>query len=617
MKNFILLSAAVAVSVSAVAVNKSDVLAKAPSASVASSVVLNKKADSSIEKVPVMSKSELNPNVKLNHKLNSVVNPLADVVAGYVPPTMFYWGFSEDSYWQSADGETGLTVYLGPAYVDQTWTNTSSGATQYSWSYTDPNATSVNDPKLVSTETNLTVNYIIGQYDVPVLTASDGANSDTYSDGYFMQLGASSYLFSQMVGSQNPIDYGAAMFNYGASYYTSTYLDMMMDEEQMLGNGLRENLESNGLTNVACENFGVIYPRPAAPYSISRMWLRTYAPNMPAGTEITADIYALGEEEDAYIIPAEPVAHAIFEATSNMSSTREYVTLTFNVVYEDPETGLEVEGLPLDVDSPLLITFPVNTEGCEWYPIMTMLPYDLASSVPTYNVYGFSFDYENESGETSREVSYQSFPWILTTQDNSRYIAESYELMTDATFGWFFPADGAPVSETNAVAVPTEGGSVSVPFESLWIADYTTVEEDVNGDGTLSDWATYTFGENESSGYIELTVTADPLPAGETGRFCICTLNPTSSAPVELIITQGAAGVSAVVAESAAKVAVDGGNFVVTAPETINNVTVYNVAGQAVAASEIAGTTTIDASSLAKGVYILRFNDGTSVKVIK
>ena len=112
-------------------------------------------------------------------------------------------------------------------------------------------------------------------------------------------------------------------------------------------------------------------------------------------------------------------------------------------------------------------------------------------------------------------------------------------------------------------------------------------------------------------------MTVDPLPSGESGRYCRCTLNPTSSDPVELIITQGAAGVSAVEVASAAKVAVVGGDFVVTAPEAINAVTVYNVAGQAVAASEVAGTTTVSGQSLAKGVYILRFNDGSSVKVVK
>lgn len=80
----------------------------------------------------------------------------------------------------------------------------------------------------------------------------------------------------------------------------------------------------------------------------------------------------------------------------------------------------------------------------------------------------------------------------------------------------------------------------------------------------------------------------------------------------------GEAGVDEVgVAASAAKVAVVGGDFVVTAPEAINAVTVYNVAGQAVAASEVAGTTTVSGQSLAKGVYILRFNDGSSVKVVK
>lgn len=66
-----------------------------------------------------------------------------------------------------------------------------------------------------------------------------------------------------------------------------------------------------------------------------------------------------------------------------------------------------------------------------------------------------------------------------------------------------------------------------------------------------------------------------------------------------------------------AKVTVDGEYFIVTAPESISNVTVYSVSGQALVTSNISGTTTIDASALSKGVYILRFNDGGTVKVLK
>ena len=78
------------------------------------------------------------------------------------------------------------------------------------------------------------------------------------------------------------------------------------------------------------------------------------------------------------------------------------------------------------------------------------------------------------------------------------------------------------------------------------------------------------------------------------------------------------AGVADVAAgASAASVVVDGENFVITAPESIGAATVYNIAGQAVAASEVRGMATIDGSSLAKGVYIVRFDDGSSVKVVK
>ena len=59
------------------------------------------------------------------------------------------------------------------------------------------------------------------------------------------------------------------------------------------------------------------------------------------------------------------------------------------------------------------------------------------------------------------------------------------------------------------------------------------------------------------------------------------------------------------------------GDFVITAPASINAVSVYNIAGQLINTAAVDGTTTVDGASLAQGVYILKFNDGSSVKVVK
>ena len=64
------------------------------------------------------------------------------------------------------------------------------------------------------------------------------------------------------------------------------------------------------------------------------------------------------------------------------------------------------------------------------------------------------------------------------------------------------------------------------------------------------------------------------------------------------------------------RVAVVNGNFVVKSSKA-TAVEVYNVAGQKVAASKVNGTAFIPAANLAKGIYMVKFNDNTVVKVMK
>ena len=46
-------------------------------------------------------------------------------------------------------------------------------------------------------------------------------------------------------------------------------------------------------------------------------------------------------------------------------------------------------------------------------------------------------------------------------------------------------------------------------------------------------------------------------------------------------------------------------------------VDVYNLAGQKVASAAVDGETVVNAQDLAKGMYILKFNDNTAIKVVK
>ena len=81
------------------------------------------------------------------------------------------------------------------------------------------------------------------------------------------------------------------------------------------------------------------------------------------------------------------------------------------------------------------------------------------------------------------------------------------------------------------------------------------------------------------------------------------------------VATQGEASVAGVEATNS-KVSVVDGNFVVES-DNATSVAVYNLAGQKVAEQAFAGKATIKASDFAKGIYVLKFNDNTVLKLTK
>ena len=121
-------------------------------------------------------------------------------------------------------------------------------------------------------------------------------------------------------------------------------------------------------------------------------------------------------------------------------------------------------------------------------------------------------------------------------------------------------------------------------------------------------------GQQYYTGETTLVLTADPLPAGVTGRSAEVTVS-IPGASKTFYVQQGEAGVEGVEV-SANRVSVVNGNFEVEAASA-TSVDVYNVAGQKVASAAIEGTTVVPAQDLAKGMYILKFNDNTAVKVMK
>ena len=524
---------------------------------------------------------------KVGTRLAQPVRPLADgdLVASYDLPNMFYMGYlvSEDGQTQGsyASAGAGNDFAHGPAYTLLPFENMSTGASQYSWSYADP--TNV-DQKLTSTDENLYVSYPYSQVDAPVLTASNGSASDEYSGAGLLMFGGQSMM--------NFRDIGYAYF------YDNPGNVALQEDASSFNLGKRGGVAGYG------SKIGVAYPAPYAPYAISQILVEA-AVDFRAGTELTAEIYEVSVEGEQFVMSEEPLATAVFTAQEDYinDAGEGYVTtatLPFNVQIFD---GLLYSDGFVTIDSPIVILFDSNPVG-----------------VNTFDPIGFM----------STDLSYvQNNAWIATIDDEgfgiggvftvngaaaTTYI-NNFSIYTDATFGWFYPESERVLNSGSEdyVTVATTGENITIPFNSYFVPELTTIQ--VWSEDGETDWVDYSLQEGEQA--VELTLNVEAMPSGVTGRKCTLIFTPTGSAPYKLTIGQGTVGVESAVVTSAAQVSVVGENFVVNAPETINAVTVYNVAGQAVATSEIAGNTTVDASSLAKGVYVLRFNDGSTVKVIK
>ena len=534
----------------------------------------------------VTPKAPVAPVAKISTRLAKPVRPLAegDLVASYRLPNMFYMGYliSEDGQTQGSYATAGVGNEFahGPAYTLLPFVNTSTGATQYSWSYLDP--TTFEDA--TSTDTDLYLQYEYSQLDAPVLTASNGTDTDTYSAAALLMYGGQSMMQFSDIGY--------------AYFYDNPGNVALQEGGSSFGLGKRDGQAGYG------SRIGIAYPAPYAPYAISQILVEA-AVDFPAGTELTAEIYKLEVEGEQLVVSDEPLATATFIAQKDYTNSAgagfvTTATLPFNVQIFD---GLLYSDGFVTIDSAIAIMFDSNPSNVTTFDPIAFTSTDLA-----YVQNNAWMATEDEEGFGVGGVFTQQGASTTTYVNN-------FSIYTDATFGWFLPESDRVLSGDyeDYVTAATTGETITIPFNSYFIADLTTVQV-WSEDGTV-DWVDYTLENGEQS--VDLTLTVDALPAGVSGRKCTLIFTPTGSAPYKLTIGQGTVGVEDAVVTSAAQVSVVGGNFVVNAPETINAVTVYNVAGQAVATSEIAGNTTVDASSLAKGVYVLRFNDGSTVKVIK
>ncbi len=588
MKNSLSLLMAVSVSLAASANGAGQFTEAAKQSFVKTPVLSSQQAVSFRSVAPVRMAA-----VKADKSKTSTIKPMADLVASYQGPAAFYWGFDE-----SGSGYS-MTNYISASYTDLTWKNTSTGAQSSVWSYTDP--TWMSEDPLQAFSTDLTLNYAMyGQALCPELTVSDGSQQATYSNGDIFQTG----LFAS---ADFVTCLGASMFDLG-NYAAAGYLPYFGYDEGEYNNAYWQ--EELPYEDVQLEGFGVLFPKPAATYSISRVWINAVG-IFPAGTQIGMKIFSVSD--DGSIL--DEIGSGTFVAEQDYKGDGYDPMIAFDVVqYED---GWEVAGA-------VNVSTAVIVEICDY------ADQDITMFQPVFHSLNVTpEEYKEAEGKfyTTVHVSYAGTEgereelWLnptysVGTDSEHFYPMTSFDIMTDATFAWLF-AEGL---DNNNVALPTNGGTSTVDLNSLWTTGSLGVGNDADFDGVVdgADWLSYEFSADDPEVQPAITFSAEALPEGTTGRSVDVEVTTVGAESLILHVSQGeGGGVESTVVSSAAKVNVVNGDFVIAAPESINAVSVYNIAGQLVNTAAVDGTTTVDGASLAQGVYILKFNDGSSVKVVK
>lgn len=514
------------------------------------------------------------------------VGEATPTAAATAPNAVFPIGFSLEGYNLSDASGNVLNLALAPYKTSLEWTNVSPAFESCTWTYPDEegNETTSSSKNLEAPE------YGFGQYDAPSLVTKIGSKtSDAVKLYDAVQYGGSVMIKN----GDNYMSFDAAM--YDLNRLVSEKAKFSLAGDGVFGMGATSDATWNQLLKtegMKVTGMGMFIPQPAAPYTLSSANAAVYytAGKLTDKSQLKATVYKVEDDgsftamAEGYCSPSE-----IYKADD-----KSYPKAVF--YFER-----EIDGLPtqaeLFVDYPIVIQFSADLAEGEEFDFVNA--FDSAPDEVENNVYVFFNDAEG----TRKMINTTA----LSFEDGSA--AAGLYASFDATYSWLRSDEDAfeakPAGESKTFDLDSYYNLVSSKGENLATA---------TGEG-LGDWYTVSFANGSDTEPAKMTVTVNALPEGTDVRSSYFDVEVFGMKKRFYVAQHSEAGVSDL-AVSATKAFVNGGNIVVSSPKA-TRVAVYNVAGQKVAEQAFAGKATIKASDFAKGIYVLKFNDNTVLKLTK
>lgn len=536
-------------------------------------------------------------NIKIAFRyygINGESMMLDDVKVGEATPTaavtapnaVFPIGLSLEGYNLSDGSGNVLNLALAPYKTSLEWTNVSPAYESCTWTYPDEegNETTSSSKNLEAPE------YGFAQYDAPSLVTKIGSKTSDAAKLY----DAVQYGGSVMIrNGDSYLSFDAAM--YDLNRLVSKKAKFSLARDGVFGMGATSDATWNQLLKtegMKVTGMGMFIPQPAAPYTLSSANAVVYytAGKLTDKSQLKATVYKVEDDgsftamAEGYCSPSE-----IYKADDK----------------SDPKAVFyferEIDGLPtqaeLFVDYPIVIQFSANLAEGEEFDFVNA--FDSAPKEVENNVYVFF----NDASGTRKMIDTTA----LSFEDGSA--AAGLYASFDATYSWLRSDEDAfeakPAGESKTFDLDSYYNLVNSKGENLATA---------TGEG-LGDWYTVSFANGSDTEPAKMTVTVNALPEGTDVRSSYFDVEVFGMMKRFYVAQHSEAGVSDL-AVSETKAFVNGGNIVVSSPKA-TRVAVYNVAGQKVAEQAFAGKATIKASDFAKGIYILKFNDNTVLKLTK
>lgn len=494
--------------------------------------------------------------------------------------------------------EDGSETTLGSPYVEATWFNNSNFKSPV-WLYKDP----YSDSWLPSKSTDLNVTYNPGTYPMPKIAASTDENAVNYSRTGKLQIGG------------NCGEYGASPCDYTKGITTARNFFGWASWGKYVWATIFPSYYSTEL-----EGMGNYMEAPATPYTMSKVWamgiLDCYAPSFKLNVEVykasKASRYSDGYPEnggnvDTTLLRQElSLGDLVATGTCTENDTTNYIDNNGNTwsCLSFQLKGSDGNDTTLVVDQSMMIKicgFAESGINDYWMYCQDWEQAD-TKECPAY----FFLAQTKTDDSNVYHNTYPSSLLSVGTDGVTYYTAYSaFMIFTDASFPWIH-------SDEYTYDAPTKGGSKTFAINSNYAAKDLSVSMPAD-----AKWLTYSIADVDGGSAITFNV--DSIPADASTRECDVVVSGLGAKATYTITQKNTpTGINANVASSDVKVMANASSLELTYPSSVSSVNVYNAAGQQVAAYTLNGSrSSISTQNWAKGIYMLKFNNGRSVKIIR